>query len=226
MVEDNLDSTITAIQQELQRDPKWNQAINELSRYNLTSLSHNSQKVLEFFAYHYDSETNFQTQVSLEMWDRLVFSIEDVLTIFDKTGISKFITKYRERILEREFTEPTDFKNFEERLLSNLEIPNTAWREFWTIAEKSKKSVNEILYRDKQPGISKIWNGKYQTTLGPGKVKPLSPFKWGRAVAVGISSTLLLANGSLMLTSGGLGIVSVIPPIIVISYFSGQNSHT
>ena len=226
MSKDNLDSIVTTIQQELQRDPKWNQAINKLSRYNLTNLNYNSQKVLEFFAYHYDSETNFQTQISLELWDRLVFSIEDILTIFDKTGISEFITKYRERILERKFTEPTDFKNFEERLLSNLEIPNTAWREFWIIAERSKKSVNEILYREKQPGISKIWNRKYQTVLGPGKVKPLSPFKWGRAVATGISSTLLLVNGSLMLTSGGLGIVSVIAPIIVISYFSGQNSHT
>lgn len=220
----NLDSTIQSIQEELKNDYEWNQTINKLSRYNLTNSVFDAQKCVEFFAYHYDSETKFQTQISLEVWERLVLLIGDVLKIFDKTGVSEYILKYQDEIIRNKFTETTNFKNFEERMLSNLEIPEKAWKKFWSITEESKMQMNEVLYDKKQIRLSDIWNKKYQINRGPGKVKPLSPFKWGRAVATGISSTLLVANGVLMLTSGAFGIASVMAPIVALSYFAGQNS--
>jgi len=91
---------------------------------------------------------------------------------------------------------------------------------------ESQNNSRTRIMNEKQPGISKIWNSKYQSSLGPGKVKPLSPFKWGRPVAIGISSILLFANSSIMSTNGAYGIASAIAPIITISYLSRQNSRT
>lgn len=219
-----IDTDIQIIQEELENDYEWNRTLSELSRYNLTNSTLNAQRLLEFFAYHYDSESKFETQISFDMWQRLVFSVGDILNIFDKSGISKYILKYQDQIIKNDFSISSDFKNLEERMLSNLKIPEKAWKKFWDISEESKITSIERLYSEKQPRISNIWNEKYQYSIGPGKVKPLSPFKWGRAVATGLSSTLLFVNGALMLTSGGIGIASVMAPILVLSYYSGRNS--
>ena len=149
----------------------------------------------------------------------------------DYSGLSKIITS--EQVLyflnNFSFTESKKFQLLEKEIIRTTyegeipEIPNEAWDLFWKTVDERKESLIKKIkdYRNTaRPDTKFAFDYLYhnvvanlhddENNFSAGEFRELSPFKWSKALLVGLGALVMGANGVLALPSIGATLASIV----------------
>jgi hypothetical protein len=208
-----MDHQIEALDERLASDPEWQNARARLDdRLFMESLTA-SKQICNFFAHEEEpSDRAFELA-----WGSLESQILHFFRELDWTGVSRIIGEVAPDYLrDFSFRNALQFRNYEENLLKDLDIPEAAWERFWPIVDKHKSEwLSDIDTGDRPYSIYQHLSGRVVEVFrsGPGPYEHLSPFKWWKPVVAGLGSVLGIADGILVPATGGIAITSFVASV-------------
>jgi hypothetical protein len=150
------------------------------------------------------------------------WSLESQILYFfrelDAIGVSRVIGEVAPDYLrEFSFSSATHFREYEEGLLRDLDIPEVAWERFWAFVDDNKGTwLGEVSATEAPYSLYRHLSAKVIRTFrdGSGDYVHLSPFKWWKPVVAGIGSVLGIVDGIAVPPTGGIAVASFAASVI------------
>lgn len=209
-----MERQIEALNERLANDGEWNQSRRLLDERLFSEDLNTSKQILSFFAHEREP-----TDSMIEMaWGSLESQILHFLRELDSSGVSKILGEVApDYLADFSFSNAKQFREFEEHLLRDLDIPEAAWERFWAIVDNNKPAwLSDVSTAEAPYNLYRHLSGRIVETFksGPGPYEHLSPFKWWKPVVVGIGSVLGFADGMLAVPTGGIALTSCAASVI------------
>ena len=115
------------------------------------------------------------------------------------------------------FSNAAQFRQYDESLVRDLDIPEAAWEPFWAMVNKNEFDwLPEVPREEKSYSLYRHLSGRVVENFrsGPGPYVRLSPFKWWKQVVAGVGCVLGIADGVLVPGTGGIAITSFVASVI------------
>jgi hypothetical protein len=209
-----MEPQIEGLEERLENDPWWRDARARLDE-TLWSENLNSSKHLCYFFAHEQDTTDRILQVA---WWSLESQILYFFRELDSMGVSRIIGEVAPDYLQEfSFSSATQFREYEESLLRDLDIPEVAWERFWALVDNNKQTwLSEVSASEAPYSVYRHLSARVISTFraGPSNYEHLSPFKWWKPVVAGLGSVLGIVDGIAVPATGGIAITSFAASII------------
>jgi len=209
-----MEPQIDTLDERVANDPWWQDARARLDE-KLWSENLNSMKQLCYFFAHEKEITDRALEVT---WWSLESQILYFFRELDAIGVSRVIGEIAPHYLrEFSFSSATQFRQYEESLLRDLDIPEVAWERFWALVDHNKKTwLSEVSATEAPYSVYRHLSARVISTFrsGPGNYEHLSPFKWWKPVVAGMGSILGIVDGIAVPATGGIAITSFVASVI------------
>ncbi|HEX8131041.1 MAG TPA: hypothetical protein VF527_18205 [Pyrinomonadaceae bacterium] len=203
-----MEEQIVALNQRLENDSEFKNAVAQLDQNLLQANLNSVARLSAYFAY----DENLNDYIVQMAWRSLEVQTLYFLRQLDDIGISRIIGKVApEYLYEFSFREAVEFRAVEENLLNQLQVPNDAWDRFWSLVDENKNQfLSEMQVFEAYSFYQHLSPFIYAQLLNtPNRFRPMSPFKWSRAIIGGIGTSLGIVDWSppvLALAVGTMGI--------------------
>jgi len=215
-----LEEIIENLGNEIFDHPHWAQVVE---KFPLNKLSENyleSSRLTHHLAYTQDLDN---TSMITSSWNRILQITKHVYGDFDRSGYSDLISEIApNHLYEFSYSNSKEFRNLEESWLRNIRIPKKAWNKYWELIDKNKSNILEKMETKKFRALEEVYYSPNRKKIGPGELKPMSPFNWGRAIIAGIAVTGSIVNGIAFIPTAGVSAASFVGSIVASSIVAGQ----
>jgi len=220
---DFVENKIIQLDDAIKKDPGWSVISRNLNLQQLqfaftevTHLTHN-------FIYTQDYEN---TSIIKNMWFRLMTLENDILRMYDRSGYTSLIGSYWFDYIDSfQFAQADEFKKFEMQTLSQINIPQEIWDKIWLAVDENKFIISEKIRNRKDPfSSSHFFNIRDAIEMGPGVLKPMSPYNYGNTVMAGIGAAMGIVNGILFTPSTGVSGASFCASVILTAISAGRRT--
>lgn len=217
-----MDSQIEKLGIILRNNPFWSDSIRIFHQLNLSKIYQDAFDATIFFAYHYNPKEVDKSPLIDRYWKILWDSNYQMLRQLDISRLSEMIIEYSSHLDSFSYRE-SQFRQTEQDLLNDLQMPQKGWERYWQIIDSHKENTFTLLKDVKDRSLSNFIQIDKLYYNGPGSSEPLSPFKWNNAVITGVSTLAMAVNGFIGFATAGIGFASMAAPIIALSYLAGKS---
>ena len=187
--------------------PKINLQMNSLRQNQLVSI-------LNYYAYN-EKRHNETEKI---IWNSLILNLIQTLDELHKTKIRNSLAKLAPQFLyEYSYFHDESFRQIEEKAVlvdetsDIVRIPKKAWDNFWlTIDIFKNQYLDEIFYEPKKLFDKEHMMLQYLIDYPPGKLNPLSPFRYGIPILITIAGIITDANALMIANYQGIAAASLI----------------
>ena len=202
--------------------PHWIQVVQKFRIHRLSEYYLELTRLTHHLAYTQD--LNNKSMIN-SLWNRILDITKHVYGDFDRSGYSNLIAEIVPNYLhDFSYSNSKEFRKLEESWLHSVGIPKKAWDKYWKLIDENKTSVLEKMKTKKFRALDEVYYYPHYNTVGPGELKPMSPFNWGRAIIVGIATTGSIVNGIAFIPTAGISATSFVGSIVASSMIAGQRS--
>jgi hypothetical protein len=207
-----MEPQITALDSRLENDREWREAAAKLDERLLRTSLDSVKLITRFFAHEEDQPGPTLTMAWLSLEAQLLHFFREL----DSTGISRIIGEVAPEYLSNfSFSNAGGFREIEEGLLRDLDVPPEGWDRFWALADEYKGEVLSQM-REQSPysayqHVADRITGRLGDELGP--YTHLSPFKWWKPVVAGLGAAVGIIDGIAVAPTGGIAITSYVASV-------------
>jgi hypothetical protein len=140
-------------------------------------------------------------------------------------GITSTLRQIVKELPPFNFQSLVNFRQVEESLLRDLEMPSNAWERFWITLDNNKDEALNQMRRDSKYTLRKylIPGILSETPYALEDIQRMSPFSWSKAIVGGAGATMAIADGLTTTISPGTSAFSFIASILATAYVSGKS---
>lgn len=130
-----MESQIRALDERLRADREWENAIERLDQRLLNTSLESMKHLGRFFAHDED-----QPDRILQMaWFSLEAQTLYLLRELDSSGVSRILGEVTpDYLADFSYSDASAFREEEERMLSDFEVPQEGWDRFWALVDRNK----------------------------------------------------------------------------------------